>query len=93
MVSPSSSDVKDTDSDKQEELSEITTVIKSLFTLLPFGAEDFGKIIGLMKQDKKNINGKLNFTLLKSIGKGLINQYCTEESVEKTLEFYCELNK
>jgi len=38
-----------------------------------------------MKSDKKNQNGKINFTLIKNIGEGIINQIIDEETIRNTL--------
>lgn len=40
-----------------------------------------------IKHDKKNANGNLNFTLLKSIGKPLINQYVDMKEVSESVDF------
>lgn len=43
------------------------------------------KLIKKMKSDKKNQNGKINFTLIKNIGEGIINQIIDEETIRNTL--------
>jgi 3-dehydroquinate synthase len=78
---------------KEKELEEIVQVVSSLFPPLPIKQEDFPRLIELMQQDKKNISGNINFTLLKTIGKGLINQHCSEEMVVQALEFFGRLGK
>ena len=78
---------------KETDLNEIVKVIRSLFSLVPITSESYGKLIDLMSQDKKNIQGNLMFTLLKTPGKALINQQCSIEMVKKALDFYCELTK
>jgi len=56
-------------------------------TGLPVEIPDFpiDEIIEKMKSDKKNTGGTINFTLLKSIGEGVINQTVSEEIIRKTL--------
>jgi 3-dehydroquinate synthase len=48
-----------------------------------FSAED---IIKKMKSDKKNVGETINFTLLKQVGVGLINQTVSEETIKEVLE-------
>lgn len=50
--------------------------------------KDFEGIIGLMKHDKKNENGKIKFVLLENIGTCKINQEAPNELVIKSFEFY-----
>jgi 3-dehydroquinate synthase len=54
---------------------------------LPTNIPEFpvDKIIEKMKSDKKNISGEINFTLLRTIGEGVINQTASEEIIRKTL--------
>jgi len=46
------------------------------------------KLIQLMKQDKKNSNSEINFTLIRSIGKAVTDNYCSEELIEEALYFF-----
>ncbi len=46
-----------------------------------------------MKQDKKNKNSEINFTLLSSIGKAEINNSCSEELIEEAIHFFNSLRK
>ena len=54
---------------------------------LPVKVPDFetDEILEKMKLDKKNTDGKINFTLLKTLGEGIINQTVSEEIIKKTL--------
>jgi len=45
------------------------------------------EILRLMKFDKKNRNGKINFTLISSIGAGKIDQYCPDSMILEALDF------
>lgn len=55
--------------------------------------KDFSWVINFMKQDKKNQNEKINFTLLKNIANPVINQEVDEGVVIKCLHFYNALVK
>jgi len=81
---------------KSEELDEITSFIKSVFNPKPV-KHSAKQLIGLMKQDKKNMalhpdaigkDSEINFTLLSSIGKAEINNSCSEELIEESIGFY-----
>ena len=43
-----------------------------------------------MTHDKKNVAGKINFTLLGDVGDIRINQTATKEEIEEALDFYRE---
>ncbi len=70
-----------------EELSEITSFIISVFHPKKITTSE-KTLIGLMKQDKKNQNAEINFTLLSSIGKAEINNSCSEELIEESFGFF-----
>jgi 3-dehydroquinate synthetase len=44
----------------------------------------------MMKQDKKNRESEINFTLLRSIGKAEINNSCSEELIEESIHYFIE---
>lgn len=49
------------------------------------------ELIKLMRQDKKNVNDSLQFTLLRSIGKSIVNQECSEYEITAALNYYDSL--
>ncbi len=53
--------------------------------------ESFDHLINLMRQDKKNENQQINFTLLRSPGHAVINQTCDSELIRDSLQFYNNL--
>jgi len=48
-------------------------------------------LIALMKQDKKNRDAEINFTLLGGIGKAEVNNSCTEDLIEESLNYFNNL--
>ena len=52
----------------------INNLLLSNFKIMNFSSTDIEEIIKLMRFDKKNNNGELNFILLKEIGKPVIDQ-------------------
>lgn len=78
---------------EQNDLNQIVSVITSNFSLFPLTQESYENIIDIMKRDKKNIDRKITFTLIKKPGNAVINQYCSIEMIKKSLDFYCQLIK
>lgn len=70
------------------DLNEITNYISSKYNGYQINLSDFETIIGFMKNDKKNDNEKINFTLLKSIGNSNIDMYADSDLIYKSLELY-----
>lgn len=69
----------------KEETNKIKTSLKDAGLLIKIPNYSVDKIIKKMKSDKKNVGGKINFTLLKQIGNGIINQSIPEEVLKITL--------
>jgi 3-dehydroquinate synthase len=55
-----------------------------------FHKKSIKSIISFMKQDKKNRNGQLQFTLLKGLGNYVINQSVKDEWIYESLEWVSE---
>ena len=72
-------------------LNEMVEYLLSTFGKLDIKEELFEQIFDLMTHDKKNEGGKINFTLLKNIGKIEINQNCRKENIMETLNWYMNL--
>jgi 3-dehydroquinate synthase len=71
-----------------KELEEIKEVFKSKFDLIEFDKEQINSINKLLIHDKKNSHGNINFTLLKTIGKYVIDQKADEELIIKAFNYY-----
>jgi 3-dehydroquinate synthase len=76
---------------KRTKIKAIAEYIDEVYVLPKFSQEAIKKIIKLMYHDKKNSNGILNFTLLKKIGQGLINQQVPADVIENAFLFYNEM--
>jgi len=72
----------------KEQLEEITKFILSRFKPIMINEIHENAIIELMKHDKKNKTGVINFSLLSSIGKFEIDQTTSEELIVKALKYY-----
>ncbi|MBI1225749.1 MAG: 3-dehydroquinate synthase [Bacteroidetes bacterium] len=75
----------------KSELDEIVAFVKRFYPHWPLSETDFPAIFDIMKKDKKNVGGRINFTLLPAIGEARIDQYCEAEMIEEALRFYMAL--
>ncbi len=73
------------------ELGEIVAFVRRFYPHHPLAERDFPAIFDLMKKDKKNVGGRINFTLLSVIGRARIDQYCGVVVIEESLRFYRSL--
>lgn len=73
---------------KHEELDEITSLICSVFGVINTESFEEQSLIELMRNDKKNENNVLIFTLLNGIGNAEINKTCSIQLVKEALKFY-----
>lgn len=67
------------------ETKEIENLIHSIYPVCPLTVDDISQLIELMKNDKKNENEIINFTLLQSIGGCQINQNVSENKIKSNL--------
>lgn len=71
-----------------KEFNEIEDTINKFYSHFDFDAADFHSLIELMRNDKKNNGGEINFTLISEIGKGHINQHVDIEHILNALTYY-----
>lgn len=69
-------------------LQNINEVIKNMYGKESFSSEDIKRIKELMKFDKKNERGNINFVLLKDIGEPIIDIIIPEEIINEAFEYY-----
>jgi len=75
----------------QTALQEIQEVILHSFKKTSFDPDDIEEIIGLLKYDKKNIRGKINFVLLEDIGQAIIDCQSTENQIREAFGYYAAI--
>ncbi len=63
----------------------IKAYISEVFPIRKFFEKDVDELMEFIMHDKKNTQQGINFTLLKSIGEGVVDQFCTFEDVKKCL--------
>jgi 3-dehydroquinate synthase len=75
------------------ELEDLTSFIKSIYPEHPMKPANFGKILDLLKSDKKNEHGQIYFSLLEGIGKCEFNCKVAERDLTESLEYYISVYK
>lgn len=72
----------------KEDLEYITKSLGSIYEHIIIEPSDYDAIIELLKYDKKNEHGNINFVLLEAIGKPKINCLVDNELILKSFEYY-----
>lgn len=72
------------------ELTDIKETFLNTFNRVDFSDEDINTILSLMKYDKKNSHGKINFVLLKTIGETTIDVSIPPELFQEAFAYYKE---
>lgn len=80
-----SNELKDFPEDK---LNSVSSKIVDLYGKVNFDKKDIEEIIKLLKYDKKNEFGKINFVLLEDIGKPVIDCLVPNEVIYDAFDFY-----
>ena len=73
-----------------ERLHQTTRFIRENYAQTEFTCNDYPTLLNLMRHDKKNTSGVINFTLLNNIGDIRINQTATDEEICEALDFIRE---
>jgi len=71
-----------------EKCDSIKDIILNTYDKVVFNSEDFEPIIELMKFDKKNSHGNINFVLLSDIGKTVVDCIVPNEIILNSFEYY-----
>lgn len=70
------------------ENQDIKTTLKNIYGHVEFKLADYAPIIDLLKYDKKNEHGNINFVLLEAIGRARTNCIVDNDLIIKSFEFY-----
>lgn len=73
-------------------LDEISTYIRSVFPYYSYQSDIYSDLFQIMKNDKKNIKGKISFSLLERLGNCQFDLYPEEELIVEALDYYRNLN-
>lgn len=71
-----------------DKVNEVKNVVLSIYDKISLKNEDFMAIMELLKHDKKNINGQVNFVLLNDYEDFKINCKVPNELIIESMEFY-----
>lgn len=74
----------------EAKLQEITSKITEIYGKIEFRKEDLAPIMDLMKFDKKNDHGNINFVLLQDIGRPVIDCIVPNEIIINAFDFYAK---
>jgi 3-dehydroquinate synthase len=74
-----------------DELAEIVAVINSHYPKYNLKEASYPDLLAIMLKDKKNQNGKINCTLLTSIGQCSLDNICTDAELCESLSYYAGL--
>jgi len=75
----------------QEQVAFISRYLLEIFDHRALDLQHFDSYLELMKNDKKNERGKINFSLLSAPGQVEINQNCSNEWILQSLQYYNDL--
>jgi 3-dehydroquinate synthase len=71
-----------------DKVTEVKEVILSIYDKTNLLKEDFSAIMDLLKHDKKNVNGQVNFVLLNDFEDYKLDCKVPEELIIESMEFY-----
>lgn len=71
-----------------QKVSEVKAIIVSIYDKVPLLKEDFSAIIDLLKHDKKNVNGQVNFVLLNDYEDFKLDCKVSEALIIESMEYY-----
>lgn len=72
----------------KDDLEHITEVFNKIFPKIIIENSDYEPIIDLLKYDKKNEHGNINFVLLEAIGKPKVDCLVSNDLLIKSFEYY-----
>ncbi len=75
----------------KSDLKDITRYLLRLYDHQPVPDDAFPELLALMRQDKKNEDHRINFTLLEGIGRPRVNATAEPELIEGALGYYNSL--
>ncbi len=73
-----------------DKMTQTVQYIRENYGAMDITCDDYDELIDIMRHDKKNTSGIINFTLLSDIGDIHINQTATDEEIKQCLDFFRE---
>jgi 3-dehydroquinate synthase len=75
----------------KSDLKETVEAIRTVYPTYHLKKESYPALLKIMKNDKKNNAGQINFSLLSEIGNCGFDKFCSEEEIFESLDYYCSL--
>lgn len=72
-------------------IHDYACMLKEFYPRLDTGCRDIDALMELMRHDKKNIDGRINFTLLNGVGTPVWDQYPSDSEIRSAYEIYGDL--
>ncbi len=72
----------------EAEFTEIVHMLKNIYPAYPLNKSSYPALLEIMKSDKKNNAGMVNCSLLPKIGHCSIDNYCSEDDLCESLDYY-----
>lgn len=72
----------------ESDLNSVKTTMAAIHKNCKIEEKDYNSIIELLKYDKKNSHGNINFVLLESVEKPLINKVIDKNLITEAFDFY-----
>ena len=73
-----------------DKMTQTVKYIRENYGMMDITCDDYDELVSIMRHDKKNTSGIINFTLLSDIGDIHINQTATDEEIKQCLDFLRE---
>ena len=73
-----------------ERLHQVEAFVRENYGHFAFTCKHYDRLIELMRHDKKNTAGIINFTLLAAVGDIRINQSVSPDDIAEALDYYRE---
>ena len=73
-----------------DELRRTVGYIAARYGRFAFGCDDYNDLLSLMRHDKKNVGGVINFTLLEQPGRVRLDCTATREEICESFDFFRE---
>jgi len=73
-----------------EMLDQVTTYLLNHYAPVTLDPLADHRLLELMRHDKKNSKGEINFTLLETIGRAAVNKKCSAQQILEALRYYRE---
>jgi len=72
----------------EEKVTQVKDIVNSTYEKVTIAAEDYASIIALLKHDKKNVNGEVNFVLLNDFEDYQLDCKVPESLLIESLDYY-----